>query len=58
MTDDGTFDCLNRWFGAISRRNDFDFGAVSVSVLIVGTSLNFTRKSMAHIRNMTSTRLS
>ena len=23
MTDNGTFDCLNRWLRAISKRNDF-----------------------------------
>ena len=30
ITDNGTFDCLNRWLRSINKRKDFVFGAVPV----------------------------
>ena len=30
MTDNCTFDSLNRWLRTIKRRDDIDFGAVSI----------------------------
>ena len=54
MTDDGTFDHLNRWLRAIKRRNDFDFRAVSV--LAIGDFFQLPQGNQQYIfRNRTPT---
>ena len=47
MTDNGTFDRLNRWLRAINKKTDFDFGAVSVLTV---DDLFPSMKSIVHIQ--------
>ena len=54
MTDNCTFDSLNRWLRAIKRRDDIDFGAVSI--LTVGDFFQLPPGNQQYIfRNMTPT---
>ena len=54
MTDNCTFDSLNRWLRTIKRRDDIDFGAVSI--LTVGDFFQLPPGNQQYIfRNMTPT---
>ena len=54
MTDNYTFDSLNRWLRAIKRRDDIDFGAVFI--LTVGDFFQLPSGNQQYIfRNITPT---
>ena len=54
MTDKFTFDCLNRWLRIINKRDDFDFG--SVSILVIGDFFQLPPGNQQYIfKNLTPT---